>query len=36
VELTKRFRVVFDGGTCFVDASYDPEAGRFLDFACHR
>ena len=34
-ELRKRFQVVFDGGTCFFDASYDPEAGRFLDFAFH-
>lgn len=33
--LRKRFRVVFDGGTCFFDANYDPEAGRFLDFAFH-
>ena len=34
-ELKKRFRLVFDGGTCFFDATYDPEAGRFLDFAFH-
>ncbi len=34
-ELKKRSRLVFDGGTCFFDATYDPEAGRFLDFAFH-
>ena len=34
-ELKKRFRLVFDGGTCFFEATYDPEVGRFLDFAFH-
>jgi len=34
-ELKKRFRLVFDGGTCFFEATYDPEQGRFLEFSFH-
>ena len=33
--LSERFHVVFDGGKCFFDATYDPEEKRFTSWTYH-
>jgi hypothetical protein len=33
--LKKAFFLVFDGGTCFFEATYDPAQGRYLSFSFH-
>ena len=34
-ELSERFHIVFDGGKCFFDASYDPGKKRFTSLTYH-
>jgi len=34
-DLTERFVVVLDGGTCFFEVKYDPKSQRFYDLLVH-
>lgn len=34
-DLSERFHIVFDGGKCFFDATYDPEEKRFTSLTYH-
>lgn len=34
-QLSERFHVVFDGGRCYFDATYDAQEKRFTHFAYH-
>ncbi|WEF35240.1 hypothetical protein [Pseudoduganella chitinolytica] len=35
-EFSERFYIVFDGGKCFFDATYDPEEKRFTSLKYHQ
>jgi len=34
-DLTEKFVVVFDGGSCFYEVKYDPKSQRFYDLLVH-